>query len=81
MDLNKRIYSTFKDRILRGKQQYDTNLWNEEEVTLMRNKFSEGIDTIELAKILHKTHPSIEKKLITIDLIDCSLHKTMPEML
>lgn len=81
LNLNKRIYTSSNDGISSDKQQYDTNLWNEEEVTLMRNKFSEGIDTIELAKILQKNQPSIEKKLITIGLIDCPLYKSMPEML
>ncbi|WP_321416487.1 hypothetical protein [uncultured Methanomethylovorans sp.] len=81
LNLNERIYSSSNDGISSDKQQNDTNLWNEEEVTLMRNKFSEGIDTIELAKILRKNQTSIEQKLIILGLIDCPLHKTMPEML
>ncbi|WP_321416523.1 hypothetical protein [uncultured Methanomethylovorans sp.] len=81
MNLNERIYSSSNDGISSDKQQNDTNLWNEEEVTLMRNKFSEGIDTIELAKIIRKNQTSIEKKLITLSLIDCPLHTKMPEML
>jgi hypothetical protein len=80
LNLNKRIYSSSEDGISIDKQN-DASLWNEEEVTLMRNKFSEGIDTIELANILRKNQTSIEKELITLGLIDCSLHKAMPEML